>query len=362
MLLLQREAVAERAPRLRRQAVRGDALLRQVRQPRVALQVPQDGGVHLARLEPRRVDAPRALERARALLVLHHLRVRLPQQAQGVPGVALTRVQTRERRHALGAAEHREVRRGVRQRRQQRARRERALREPPGRKQDGIGDPRRGISPGISPGRKRKRLGELSAAVLGGATRTRLAVQRLAAAVLAARRAARAAPAAAHRGRGGSFGVARLVPPRVRGGHEPRTGGSLRRAEKARGGARDGRQPRAAAHARRELLLRRGVREEAPRDLAQLAFVHEHAPRAAPAVPVRPGARARAGKSRTRALPGERRRGLSLKLALPGEPRGGGAPFPDGRGRRRRVRRRRRLQIVLSPESCARGGARWPGA
>ena len=52
----------------------------------------------------------------------------------------------------------------------------------------------------------------------------------------------------------------------------------------------------------------------------------------APAVPVRPCARARAGKSRTRALPGKRRRGLSLKLALPGNPAAPPRPFPTGGG------------------------------
>ena len=278
MLLLQREAVPERAPRLRRQAVAGHALLRQVRQPRVALQVPQHGRVHLARLEPGRVHAPRALERARALRVRHHLRVRLPEQTQRVPGVPLPGVQTRQRRHALGAAEHREVRRRRRKRRQQRAQRERALREPPGREQNRLGCmriarmrtsekgvTRDGISPGIAPGGVRLgvRLGDVRAGeLLGGATRTRLTVQRLAAVVLAARRAARAARAAAHRRRGSLRGFVRLVPPRVRGGHEPgktRSLGVTRRAG-------DGRQPRAAARVRRQLfsLLRRGVREEAP--------------------------------------------------------------------------------------------------
>ena len=276
VLLLQREAVPERAPRLRRQAVAGHALLRQVRQPRVALQVPQHGRVHLARLEPGRVHAPRALERARALRVRHHLRVRLPEQTQRVPSVALPGVQPRQRRHALGAAEHREVRRRRRQRRQQRAQRERALREPPGREQNRLGFMRiarmrtseKGvtrdrISPGISPGGVRVGLGDVRAReLLGGATRTRLAVQRLAAVVLAARRGTRAARAAAHRRRGSLRGFVRLVPPRVRGGHEPgktRSLGVTRRAG-------DGRQPRAAARVRRQLfsLLRRGVREEAP--------------------------------------------------------------------------------------------------
>ena len=62
------------------------------------------------------------------------------------------------------------------------------------------------------------------------------------------------------------------------------------------------------------------------------AFVHEHAPRARAAVPVRPCARARAGEEPDPSPPGKRRRGLSLKLALPGEPRGAAAPFPTGGG------------------------------
>ena len=131
VLLLEAETVPQHAPRLRRQPVQGHALLRQITELDLLLEVPQHRGVHLHAVQPVRTHAPRPLERTSRLRVVDHLGVRTANQTQDVPGDVLRPRERSQVSQSVVAAEHRIHPKAVRDRLQQRRRRRRALRETP---------------------------------------------------------------------------------------------------------------------------------------------------------------------------------------------------------------------------------------
>ena len=133
VFLLQAETVSEHAPRLRRQSIQRRRLLRQVRQPRLALQMPQHRRVHLHPLQPMRIHRARARANARSASPYSTISACARPNMHNACPVANCARGSRE--SASTASRHRNDARWrapprLRHRREERERRRRALREP----------------------------------------------------------------------------------------------------------------------------------------------------------------------------------------------------------------------------------------
>ena len=101
VLLLEREAVAHHAARVRARALKVERALREVAQGHLALEMPQDGRVHLHAAQAVRLDGLGLLEGTKGLGVLDHLKVGAPHLIQHPARVVLPGRQRAEGEHGV---------------------------------------------------------------------------------------------------------------------------------------------------------------------------------------------------------------------------------------------------------------------